>query len=263
MPDLDTIRRCQEEHRPWAAHNFPNTTADQTLQGMMEELGELASADDHRDRADAVGDVLIYALHHANRIGVDLATVSEGAITEALRTAELVGSRTVCFNSGLMAAMAALGRLAHARLKRAQGIRKGEDHDATEVASLGRVVGAMELVSLALGETASHYLALTWDGIVKKRDWKVDDALGGDHDHRTTDYLASVAAARQEPFDQMVPADVAFGAPAVTAPKQTPWGASPTACTACGADLTQRGSVAYLVAPNIHHCEGCYNPEEG
>jgi len=183
-PDIETFSRCQAAHRPWALHNFPLTTADQTLQGMVEELGELAGATSMEDVMDAVGDVLIYALHHANIIGVDLGQISR---SERRSIAQCVATDSqLVLGMALNHAIVGLGRMSHARLKRAQNIRKDENHNATEVEGLAAVVAAMHLTALALGSTGAKALAGVWDGIVSKRDWKADATKGGGHTHLVT-----------------------------------------------------------------------------
>jgi len=223
---MHPFTRIQAAHRPWAAHNFPTATADQTLQGMMEELGELADSDIPLDQKDAVGDVLIYALHHANLIGADLLAISERELAEAEQMAQLVVGRGAQKASALRGAMGALGKLAHSRLKRAQGIRLGEDHGANEVLALGRLVGAMHLTALALGSDAPTILTSVWDGIVAKRDWRADATLGGDHDHRTA----------------------------------SPYGAAPDHCCHCGTNLKVRGALCYQEGDE-YSCEECHNPD--
>ena len=75
----NTLRRIQDEVLEWTARNFPPGKVPSkilTFYGLVEELGELAHSDlkamqgirvneDHEGKArDAVGDILIYLLHH-------------------------------------------------------------------------------------------------------------------------------------------------------------------------------------------------------
>jgi len=214
-----SFKRVQTEHRIWAAHNFPDTTADQTLQGMVEELGELASAKTSADKADAVGDVLIYAIHHASILSLDASVIGRSSVAEAkLCVNMLTPSPAQLEASALRLGVSSLGRLAHARLKAAQGIRADEDHAAAEVASLGGVIGAMELMALSLGTTAGLTLAAVWDGIVAKRDWKADNIKG-------------------------------TGAGV--------FGPSPELCATCDADLTTVGAIAYRASGDKYVCDAC------
>jgi NTP pyrophosphatase (non-canonical NTP hydrolase) len=225
-----TFTRVQAAHRIWAARNFPDTTADQTLQGMMEELGELAAAENLGDKEDAVGDVLIYALHHANLIGVELGVIAAEAIWRAGKAQHMYVFSATMESWALRNAVVALGRLAHARLKRAQGILMEEDHALNEIIALGDIVGAMELMAIRLSTqanpgSAASVLAKVWDGIVSKRDWKADAVDGGGHSH--------------------VP-DAPMPEPG-TAPKPGAFGPNPHACfhPGCDYDFTIRGAVAY------------------
>ena len=74
---MDLVR-LQQLHGEWALKNFPDSTPDHALIGMVEEVGELAHAhlkqiqkirgtyEEHRaQKADAIGDILMYLLHYA------------------------------------------------------------------------------------------------------------------------------------------------------------------------------------------------------
>ena len=71
----------QEELNTWLNHNFPDTTSDKQLKGVMEELGELCHADLKSDQGirgytpkktraetmDAIGDLVIYLINYCNK----------------------------------------------------------------------------------------------------------------------------------------------------------------------------------------------------
>lgn len=86
----DTLRRVQDEQRPWVLHNFGQREAWQPLLGIGEEVGELMHAhlkahqgirtgEDHEAaKVDALADIIIFACDYASASGVD--------ITDALAT---------------------------------------------------------------------------------------------------------------------------------------------------------------------------------
>lgn len=77
----------QDEQHQWASRNFPNSTADEALFGVGEEVGELMHAHlKHKQKIrgcqntketiekkkDAIGDILIYLAHYCNLSGIDM-----------------------------------------------------------------------------------------------------------------------------------------------------------------------------------------------
>jgi NTP pyrophosphatase (non-canonical NTP hydrolase) len=98
-PGVVDLRRLQQAHAKWRAHNFPSGKEWHPLVGVSEELGEAATAflrivsaagrvdhgylkqsqgirisEDHRaEIVDAIGDMLLYTIDFANRIDIDLA----------------------------------------------------------------------------------------------------------------------------------------------------------------------------------------------
>jgi NTP pyrophosphatase (non-canonical NTP hydrolase) len=80
------LRQLQTESAEWRAVNFPKTTGDQQLKGMVEELGELAHADLKGEqkirgynarlvrlaREDAIGDLIIFLAGYCTCHHLDL-----------------------------------------------------------------------------------------------------------------------------------------------------------------------------------------------
>lgn len=160
MSDASILRRIQAEQRPWVAHNFGDRPAWMPLLGLVEEAGELAEADSDRDLAaisDALADIMIFSLDYCSAMGWDA-----GAIWES--NAEIP-------NAGFIGMLKSLGKLAHAHLKAAQGIRVSEDHEAAGKKALGELFACLRVKDASLVERTS----LTWQK-VKKRDWKANPA---------------------------------------------------------------------------------------
>lgn len=91
------IRKLQDDHKVWLDHNFPNQQPHQPLLGMGEEVGELMHAhlkgeqgirgldsmfDQMKKKADAIGDLFIYAMSYCNTNGLDLEKCIEYAWDE-------------------------------------------------------------------------------------------------------------------------------------------------------------------------------------
>lgn len=160
MSDASILRRIQAEQRPWVAHNFGDRPAWMPLLGLVEEAGELAEADSDRDLAaisDALADIMIFALDYCSAKGWDAGDIWES-------TSEVP-------NAGFIGMLKTLGKLSHAHLKAAQGIRVSEDHDAAGKKALSGLFACLRIKDANLVERTS----LTWQ-TVKKRDWKADPA---------------------------------------------------------------------------------------
>lgn len=87
-PARMSLSKIQPEVYQWSRRNFPESTAQDKILGMQEELGELSraflkarqgirgfsfeSAETKEAIADAMGDVIIYMLDFASHMGVDL-----------------------------------------------------------------------------------------------------------------------------------------------------------------------------------------------
>lgn len=76
------MAQVQHEHRAWLNYNFPDQTVEQTVLGMMEELGELAhhllkrmqgirgdGVDHEAEIKDALSDFIIFSMDLADREG--------------------------------------------------------------------------------------------------------------------------------------------------------------------------------------------------
>ena len=72
-----------------------------------------------------------------------------------------------------------VGELAHAFLKRSQGIRTGEDHDAAIHDAVADIVIFLLDFCSAEGIDLESQLEQTW-AAVRERDWKTDPTTGGD-----------------------------------------------------------------------------------
>lgn len=80
----------------------------------------------------------------------------------------------------ILGAVEELGELAHAHLKKAQGIRLGEDHDAKAKDAVADVVIFLAAYCSAEGYDFEAVVQETWDK-VKQRDYKADP-IGGTPD---------------------------------------------------------------------------------
>jgi hypothetical protein len=146
----------------WSAANFGSQKGLGCLApllGIAEEAGEWFSAETLEDEDDAVGDICIFLMDYCYRAGVDLSGMPlEG--TESLS----------CLT-------AALGRLCHLQLKRAQRIRGMEDWDAFEQARYKAVGGLIWELDYLLGpqtnddNTAFQLACRVWQSVVSKRKW--------------------------------------------------------------------------------------------
>lgn len=157
------------------------------LLGIGEEVGELFVGGTTEDMVDAIGDIVIYACDFCARSGFIMPWRGtrqdrewvEGAITGPPLDA----------GAGIVAAA---GRLQHVVLKRVQGIRGMADSTAFEAARHRAVMTLMYYLDAYVNEMCDVNLLTianeTWNGIVKKRDWKKDEKEGGGHDHGNSAY---------------------------------------------------------------------------
>lgn len=80
-----TLRRLQDEQRPWVEHNFAGREPFYPLLGAVEELGELAHAhlkalqgirgtaeEHHAAKVDAVADAIIFLADYCTANGIDM-----------------------------------------------------------------------------------------------------------------------------------------------------------------------------------------------
>lgn len=87
---MKTLREMQELHLRWALKNFPNTSWNDALMGVVEEVGELhhhllkqkqkirGTYEYHEEGAkDSVADIVIYLMHVCTKRGWDIQEVVE------------------------------------------------------------------------------------------------------------------------------------------------------------------------------------------
>lgn len=79
----------------------------------------------------------------------------------------------------LIGVMEELGELAHAHLKKAQGIRGNEDHDLAAKDAVGDIILYLTDYCSACGYDLEALVEETW-AKVKQRDWKADPVTGGE-----------------------------------------------------------------------------------
>jgi NTP pyrophosphatase (non-canonical NTP hydrolase) len=165
------LTQLQEEMKPWVLANFGERPASQPLRGIFEEIGELQEAceeDDDEKVEDAVADCIIFMADYCNSRGYSMERI------ELTRTGKWVYPRYGSASQMLKV----LGKLAHHDLKKEQGIRVTEDHDAIIQQYLGHILDFLCAVLDARG--VSEYIGIvekTWNK-VKQRDWKKNPAKG-------------------------------------------------------------------------------------
>lgn len=160
MSDADILRRIQAEQRPWVAHNFGDRPSWMPLLGIVEEAGELCDAEDQRnlnDISDALADIMIFALDYCSGMGWDAGDLWNRPAGEN--------------RAGFWGILRFLGKLCHAHLKDAQGIRVSEDHKAAGQKALAGLFANLRAKDAHLVERVVQ----TWQE-VRKRDWKADPA---------------------------------------------------------------------------------------
>lgn len=79
-----SLRELQDKLEPWQKHNFPESTAEDQILGVVEEVGELShhflkrkqgirSHENHDEEIrDACADIVIYLANFCNMEGIDL-----------------------------------------------------------------------------------------------------------------------------------------------------------------------------------------------
>lgn len=90
---MKNLQEMQELHKVWAEENFPNTTWNDALMGVVEEVGELhhhllkqkqeirGSYEHHEEGAkDSVADIVIFLMHVCTKRGWDFQEVVEGTL---------------------------------------------------------------------------------------------------------------------------------------------------------------------------------------
>lgn len=84
-----SLRKIQEEQKPWVKHNFGDRPSWMPLLGAVEELGELSHSflkraqgirvgEKHGDKIkDAVGDIILYLMDFCTAEGIDMQSMVE------------------------------------------------------------------------------------------------------------------------------------------------------------------------------------------
>lgn len=159
----------------WSYRNFGNQPAWKPLLGIVEEVGELATAPTRDEVLDACGDVVIYMADFCSREPfVSLVQVAE---------IELTGDEAQATDEEDLAWI--VGKICHHYLKLQQGIRKNENH-VEEIHRhlallLGCLVGILSVnLILPEGGVIDSVVAGVWTS-VSKRDWKknANDGVAG------------------------------------------------------------------------------------
>jgi len=96
---MDCLTDFQNNLKSWLNYNFPDSTSDAQLKGVMEELGELCHADlkteqnirgytEEKGKAeieDAVGDIFIYLINYCNRKQISFCDCVNTAYCEIMK----------------------------------------------------------------------------------------------------------------------------------------------------------------------------------
>lgn len=82
---MNNLQVIQSELREWHDKNFPYSTAEDMLIGIMEEVGELAHTNLKRRQLglveqgdkeqDAIGDIVIFLMSYCNKRELDIASI--------------------------------------------------------------------------------------------------------------------------------------------------------------------------------------------
>lgn len=167
-------KKLQEELKPWVLHNFGERPKHQPLLGIAEEYGELRAAGDVGEHVlDAVADMVIFMADYSNSNDITLEMAQEPC-HQSTDSEEVMRLMAI-----------SIGRLSHAHLKKEQGIRKNENHDATKVQALGELLRQLEYIAVHRGYSLESTVYAVWDR-VKQRDWKKDTNKGGESHAGTT-----------------------------------------------------------------------------
>jgi len=176
--NLEKLPGIQQDHAAWVIHNFglpDNENKWQPLVGIIEEIGEFAhahlkksqcirgTAEDH-DIAmrDAIGDIGIYLMDFCTRVNLDfkeiLFTTHHGRIGREpmyLHVMELAAKGA--------AMRLLLGKDIHHTVNR--------NYILEFVRCLWETANRMDII-------LTEVVVTTWEGIVKKRDWKQNNSNG-------------------------------------------------------------------------------------
>jgi hypothetical protein len=160
-----------EERNVWIAHNFPDGPVEETMVGVIEELGELAhhdlkesqdirgTRDEHDIEAmDAVGDLTVYLLGVMNHF--DVMPVPLKSLVHKPRDR----------NQALMILAGAVGSICVSW--NVSSKKDAEYH-------ISRIVMLCEQYCHLRGWDYDNIVITTWNK-VSKRDWKADPEHGGE-----------------------------------------------------------------------------------
>lgn len=164
---MKTLPQIAEETYAWRDKNFPpNTTpyydSHEQLLGVIEEVGELHTANDLEVEVDAVGDITVFAMGYCQRRGWSFEEIYNEARGH-IHTKNW---------------WASVGALAHAEIKAAQGIRgSAEELDTAGRTALAELLGAVLAHCEVNGINYEVAVNNTWDH-VSQRDWNANKVDG-------------------------------------------------------------------------------------
>lgn len=175
-----TLKTLQEQHEEWQEKNFGASPSWHALLGIQEEVGELSDA--HLEceyeiptieKIDAIGDIIIYLTAYCNLEGIDLQqTVDELTKKEQHRAYTSTPSWRF-----LLAIQKGVGKLSHAHLKSAQGIRTNENHQAAKTDAIGNIIIHLSFYCALEGINLQQAIEQTW-AEVSQRNWKANQVNG-------------------------------------------------------------------------------------
>ena len=170
--DLGLLTAVQDEQATWSWENFGEQPDVNPLLGIGEELGEFYEATKSKDKLDALCDVAIYSMDYATRRRWNLAHLVE-AHSPLIADNPTVQAMAISD----CPLMVALGRLNHAHLKEAQGIRGDASvHQTAAKEALAAIFleCAAEFYVLPQASKLSFVeaISIVWSRVVEKRNWK-------------------------------------------------------------------------------------------
>jgi NTP pyrophosphatase (non-canonical NTP hydrolase) len=176
-----TLSEIQFAVGQWSAVQFPANTPLEPLEGMVEELGELAHARLKRRQGirhtpeecvamerDAIGDMGIYLCDFASRTGIVLAAELERQ-----------GRRFAGWRSNPVSDVRAFGLLSLDAAVLLSDFADDVEYEEAG-AKAGDVLGALIYYAERRGWDFLGILNETWAG-VSKRDWRADPMKAGGH----------------------------------------------------------------------------------
>lgn len=165
---MHILKRLQEEQRPWVKHNFGDRPGWMPLLGLGEELGELTEAyytnPESEEVADSLADMIIFLADFSSYQGIDIFDVYNTG------NCNFYVFPKDC-KAMLLDMAIAVGKINHAYLKIAQGIRVDEGHLDAINQGIADILGSVIWICGEVGVDFQHKLEEVWDK-VKMRDWK-------------------------------------------------------------------------------------------